>query len=492
MAKGWDKIKDKIEAGAGTARPADWEAMNAKIQAYPTLSSGSGLVTQKVWLAFSLVLIGVSTWWYFSGASVNAGPENDLAPLQQEETPLVEEKTIEQLDAEEADADWRPERNKESRRQESLPITGEEGINEKHVPPGETGVKMVSVPDSRALAKTEQSLGNYHLEKTPVVEYAPQEPLDSEQEFAGQPDASGHFPEASASGSPGEKTQATDKNVASAPPGERNVEIAAQTAPEAEPEKPARDSTELEGQLAEEPLPSSAQAEDFYKANNGFALRSVQLGGKYANNFQGRQAWQVGGDVTLANKQWLINTGLYYGKSEESIDEVWYREQYQLDSTLRQQVSTHTVQEIRSYWVIDSFFAGHWENDTVLITVRDTAEVLYVDTTRLTLRQVNERIVSVSFVEMPILAGYEFQFNRFRLQFMGGLILNQSIKVDTEFGNSQKFGLSGVVQPALHYALSDHYSAYVRSGMRYALKPNAGTQANSFNYDIQLGIAIEW
>lgn len=491
MAKGWDKIKDKIEAGAGKARPADWEAMNAKIQAYPTLTGKAGFLVQKIWMGVSLLLIGFSSWWYFTDFSHDQNISN--VPVQY---PMEEKSDDVNDEIDDADikkpAGAQAEKTKELAKKEELtpslanpttPAKTEKPLRETMSPGIATApeVKALEKQSKFTFDKTKQD--NIAEKPLPVQENILASKLEQSKDL---PVLNRDFSEAELQPEIAEKPEsAQDSSIA-----EQNSSDPLSTSGEETTEN--ADSSAFAAKPESMPELASAGADDFYNANSGFKLRSVQIGGKYPYNFDNQQGWQMGGDVTLGSNNWLLNAGVYYGQDRQLIDEVSFRDQLQIDSSFTQQITSRNVQEIRSYWVIDSFFAGHWENDTVLITERDTAQILNIDTTRFNLRQVNERMVQTSYVEMPILAGYEFPMNRFSLQLMGGVILNQTITVGAEAASTERFGLSGVVQPALHYAFSSGYSAYIRSGMRYGLKPNASLNPHSFTYDIQLGIAIEW
>lgn len=491
MAKGWDKIKDKIEGGADAPRSADWEAMNAKIQAYPALNSSSALAFHKLWIAVSLLLVGAASWWYFTDFSHDQNISN--VPVQY---PLKVRSGDDNNEIYEAEinkpAGAQPEKTKELAKKEELtPSLANPTTPAKTEKPRTQANDLNIAAATEVTALEEQSefdddKAKHILEAEkplPVQENILESKMEQSKEL---PVLNRDFSEVELQPEISEKPESSQDSSVAEQSSSDSLTLEYREATE------KADSSAFAAKPESMPELASAEADDFYNANSGFKLRSVQIGGKYLNNFNNQQGWQLGGDVTLGSNNWLLNAGLYYGQDQRKFDEVAFREELQIDSSFTQQITSRNVQEIRSYWVIDSFFAGHWENDTVVVTVTDTAQILNIDTIRFKLRQVNERMVHTSYVEMPILAGYEFPINRFSLQIMGGVILNQTITVGAEAASTERFGLSGVVQPALHYSFSSGYSAYIRSGMRYALKPNASLRTQSFYYDIQLGIAIEW
>jgi hypothetical protein len=222
--------------------------------------------------------------------------------------------------------------------------------------------------------------------------------------------------------------------------------------------------------------------------DNGFRFQAVNVTGQLLTNFQSGFIGYGGGiDADWSRGDWLINTGLYAYQIKYdpfltgSVDPTGFDSSYV--TTFQQR---DVFVRVDSAWVVQGPNQGGYVYDTITSTITDSVLVLKIDTAAI------NRVQQISYVEMPVLLGRRFQFNRYTLDVYGGTILNQLVQTGSgETANRQSLGLDLLLQPSIGYQLSTNWSLKARLGLRYSLL-NQDFRKKQLTSSFQFGVGYSW
>lgn len=237
---------------------------------------------------------------------------------------------------------------------------------------------------------------------------------------------------------------------------------------------------------------SSASAEDdLLGKQSPFRLAALSWSGQYHYRSGASHWWSSGLNLHLNYDRWRLETGLQYGQARYP----WEREvnlgrQLRIDSTLNEIIEQRQEQRTRTYWVVDSFQAGHWETDTFTVQVVDTTYQLKVDTIEVERRQIESQYITQDYQELPILFGYAWQGPKWSLAIKGGLVLNRAtyLRLGENAETGSSYGLFSVLRPELSYRFNAHWSVGFGPQWRAVLRENkalTGSKAQ-WGFDLQL------
>lgn len=231
-----------------------------------------------------------------------------------------------------------------------------------------------------------------------------------------------------------------------------------------------------EGGIADQGARASAAEEQVLSAQSPFKLEAVSWASNYHYRSGAEHWWSSGLQLNLALDRWLLEVGVQYGQlyspQERTVN---LGRQWRIDSTLSQEIEQRQEQRTRTYWVVDSFFAGHWQTDTFTVQVSDTTYRLHVDTITVSTEQKATRYLVQDYQELPLVFGYRWQKNRWSLALKGGVVLNRATYLlSGEQGQTgSAYGLFTVFRPEVQYRLSPHWSLGLGPQWRAVLKQNA-------------------
>lgn len=498
MAEDWRKLKDKIGADAQGPTPADWEAMQVKIGAQPALAPRGS----KAWLlAGGLgLVIGITVMYLWPSAAGEQGAETTVTiPAEEVVTlePVV--KHNESINASE-----------EISVKEVLSISQSEGLTEdktvnssdKRI--GKEAVASIVASQSK---KTEWngvaniSGGSKSRNKTnPSLEAGSISLADSGAEFKSEPTINVDAPISIEEKGTEEKSAISnvleEDRVASRE--SENLD-----APETITKETS--SIVLQGDslaFVEEEAAPASQAEvsekpkPFIPASAGFALNRVNFAAGLTHDFRTPStfAYGFGFDLQWQKQRQFFSAGLSYYRIEQGLSRSTLLNRSRIDSTWKQEVEPKEVTEIRRIWVIDSFQAGRYVNDTIVRTVVDTSVILQVDTNQYQTNFVKQVVRPYYYAELPLLYGYQFGRGPWQLQVAGGVALQQAIAYSNdEDGSRSLFGMSALMQPALAWRYNDRWSALARVQLRYPLQQDVALyEEPALRYSFQLGVSFRW
>ncbi len=502
MAENWNKLKDKIGADAQGPTPADWEAMQAKIDAQPSLRPA---VASKLWVnwlvAGSLgILLGIAVVYFWPNASGEQGLEvNDAQAMP----------ALSKGDEEASEVAAKRKRENVAFEENSTSST-EHSVNQNEIQATEIrelnlnqSVTTVNVVDQ------EEDIAANREQNQEITRAEPE--VNGFKAFPNQDFSSGATPEITEEGS--------DFAAANA-----SQELASPSASNMEAETEADDNPSGESLMANADLPSidssagqtkafRAEQQDsseaavienaegaanaaFIPPSTGFKLEraNLLLGLNHDLQSPATSAYGFGLELQWQKKAQFFIAGIGYYRIEQGLRFESLAQTTRLDSTWKEEIGTKEIKEVSRIWVIDSFQAGHYVYDTTLRIVADTNIILNVDTNQYQTKIVNQTVRPYYYAELPLLYGYQFGRGPWQFQVAGGLALQQAIAYSNdEDGSRSLFGMSALMQPALAWRFSDRWSALARVQLRYPLKQDVALyEEPAFRYSFQLGVSFRW
>lgn len=529
MAGGWNKITEKADQSRFEGPlPGDWEAMSAKIAAEPTLNTKGG--RGGFWWGIGLgllVMISIGAGYLF------IGDNGDTSINQQEGVIVIDKDEAKNLQVMDDNAGESLSSNTQEEPKLDLQHSAKEvgetnddgtvsqaeyGLNYQEVEEAviadewdNAGAEVESEAREEAISTMtagNSGLGEDRLEASEQStveseEIEIEEPLDEMVSFSNQ-----DVNEEAEANDILSVAEIAEGNASDAEGGE-NAVLEDQTEPEelmegeeieiiSDRDKEeiidiVLDDTEVENanSLMEEEEDGDPVAVDL--RSMGFRLNSMSMGAKYLTDYsKDFYGAGVGVDVDLQKKWLLVNTGLSYYQlnSNRWINETWDEARY--DTTIMVQYDTAVTEHKYPVWVIDGPYQGHYDTISYNTSSIDSTVERNIDTAITSkTRRVEER-VKLSYIEMPILLGHRFRFNRFAVDVCGGVALSQTVSSNLEGGDqSEKFGLTAVLQPGVRYYLTPAWSLFVRSGLRYGLVADEFRKDKLYS-NFHLGLTYHW
>ena len=513
MAEGWNKITDKADQGRFEGPfPGDWEAMNAKIGAQPTLNT---VPKKGAWwwgaggALLVLLSLGVAFWFYSPEQKVadDRASENVIESI--EESPKLrqqqnngreivsDQKNTEiQIDeripiaSENVEVKSISKKQVQKTRVYSAPIEAEENSDNKvaEIAPSkvegqESDLIISDVNFDEAIEEEGVSIAEFSsAEPTEMIvlnENAETENIQSQQAAVNHSELEG-------------VEAITNDEILS----ESKVEGIAEESSQGEVITEEKD-VEAEKEIAAAVVSKEEDDEDEIQPVNlrshGFRMNSLSLGGKYLTDYSGDfYGTGVGVDIDIQKGNWLFNTGVsYYTFNRNLFANDTYEKENYTDIRTTNWDTTTTIR-LDSVWVIDGPFSGHYVNTSDTTTLVDTTVTSRTDTSiaRITARE--EIRVKLSYVEIPLLIGQRFKFNRLAIDVYGGVALSQITSSNLEGGDiSEKFGVAAILQPGFRYYITEKWSVFGRSGLRYSLVSDQFRE-RKFYSNFHLGLTYHW
>lgn len=548
MANSWKKITDKIDkAPVNGPHAADWEAMNAKIAAHPALatSKGRGGFWLKTGLGVLLLaILGLAYLVFSPGRDSQIAPEERTMQTQNsvsESSSSTDEKVNEEVRATSEDLgedDIKVDENLNSKTtQQKEWVVDNKGVD--HSGTKTTGHIEVAATEFTAAAEIVESSGKSNATSVEPVE---QEGLDNaeeevmetetfEEEFVSAADLSQQNEIANAPeledvnlSEESEVEESFEPEIVS-PGNEKTVLVENQTEDDevvAEPmEAEVSDEAIVEEVTDENMIAESVQEEEVMVEeaaadginslvqqgeeessdhagavslrSAGFKLNGLNIGVGYSTDFsEDLYGTGLGVDVDIQRGGLLLNTGVHYyqmntmSRFTNTLTNVKY------DTTFNTVWDTTVTVVKDSAWVIDSAWAGHWADKSYTETNISSKTDTVQDSTVTKIETKEIRRVKLSYIELPIMAGHRFRFNRFAVDLYGGVVLNQLTTGTVEGSDIQKkFGMDAVLQPAVRYFVKPQWSVFARTGLRYGLVSNEYRPQKLYT-NFQLGLTYHW
>lgn len=513
MAEDWDKLKDKLGAYASGPTPADWEAMQTKIAAQPSLQPATAATSWLNWLVagFLGLVLGISAvyfWPAVSGEQTGKEQSVDNAFQNQNSIPPSDDNVIESnllLDAPQTAATGNEEnantplapRLNEANETESPTINElEQSLSPELLPNG----KQISAESAASVASASQSNSEARILGDNLQEM-PARDLSS---IAGPPNLVSSNPDpAGAEPNIKESAEESTSNLA---PAKSEMEAREETEINLPATKPAVAADTLAGLASltegddrskdESPSSASENPAPFIAPSTGFKMEQVNMSTAWNYDFRSpaTSVYGIGLELQWNKQRQFFTVGLGYYRIEQGIEQSRFASETRLDSTWKQVIENREEIEIRRIWVIDSFQAGHYENDTIRRMVVDTTITLQVDTNQYQTKIVSQTVRPYYYAELPLLYGYRFGKGPWQAQLAGGVALQQAIAYSMdEDGSRSLFGISALIQPALTWRFSDQWSALARVQMRYPLIQDVALYEEPvLRYSFQLGVSFRW
>lgn len=511
MAEGWNKITDKADQGKFEGPFAsDWEAMNAKIEAQPALNTSP---KKGAWwwgvggVLLMLLSVGIAYWFY----------DSDQKLMDRSSR----ENTIEQVsDPQKNNQSIAKQNNDEDLvgSQKSISLKERaafESTSNKSINPDEDLYKATSIKEEEGLGNTVSAVKpvkpEYVLENLVVSEVITDEPSQEDEE----PIEERLEIEPVQSIASIENTEVESGSAQNLP--ESNTEVMTseevtndEARAEVESEVIAEESSVEEEKVSEEQAEETVEEiastivsrddeeddDEIQPVNlrsHGFRMNSLSLGGKYLTDYSGDfYGSGIGVDIDIQKGNWLFNTGVsYYSLNRNLYATNTYEKQNYTEIRTTAWDTTVTISP-DSVWIIDGPFLGHYVNTSDTTTTIDSTVTSRTDTSTTKITAQEETRVKLSYIEVPLLVGQRFKFNRLAIDLYGGVALSQITSSNQEGGDiSEKFGVSAVLQPGLRYYLTEKWSVFGRSGLRYSLVADQFREKKIYS-NFHLGLTYHW
>ena len=490
MAGDWKNIKDKLQADGQGPSAADWQAMEAKIAAQPSLNAGSGRPLWFTWVLAGLVgvLIGWSTWYFLPNES----------QLEAQDSEQSEGLHRGEISAEPLPANLKVQEEIPNQKPQEQERIGEVKPSPAPVKSSEVNkVQMdVSAPRSDFSEDLAQKAEPNELEslqqEVPEPQASPTTVLAAEVDPRKDKEATSAIAEPN-----GSDLQSTSIRAEDSEESEEVSNLATTDTSDTSPLLPgAKEASEERPESAESSgLPAAAEAEDFISPQTGFSLSQANFTGSYLSDFASPMTYASGFNFDLEwqkGRQFLA-TGLAYHQMNLAQERVLSQQLISIDSSYREEISSRQVIEVRRNWVIDSMFHGRYVYDTIVRTVVDTTTILEVDTNQYSSNFVRHLVKRFYYAELPILYGYHWRMDKFSIALAGGLALQQAVAYQDEIsGAKSRFGMSALLQPSIAWNLSERWSLLSRMQMRYPLQESVLFETKTLRYSFQLGVSYHW
>lgn len=512
MAEGWNKITDKADQGKFEGPFAsDWEAMNAKIDAQPALNTSP---KKGAWwwgvggVLLMLLSVGIAYWFYDSDqklmdSSVRENIIEQVSNPQKNNQSITKQNNAEDLVG----------------GQKSISIeerTAFESTNNKSINPEEDLFNVTSNKEEEGLENTVESVkpvkqdqSNENLvifevttdvplqeeEEKPIEERLEIEPVESIASIENTEVESGstqNLPESNTEVMTSEEVTNDDAKA------EVESEVIAEESP-VEEEKVSEEQEEVTVEEIASTMVSrdDEEEEDEIQPVNlrshGFRMNSISLGGKYLTDYTGDfYGSGVGVDIDIQKGNWLFNTGVsYYSLNRNLYATNTYEKQNYTEIRTTAWDTTVAISP-DSVWIIDGPFLGHYVNTSDTTTTIDPTVTSRTDTSTTRITAQEETRVKLSYIEVPLLIGQRFKFNRLAIDLYGGVALSQITSSNQEGGDvSEKFGVSAVLQPGLRYYITEKWSVFGRSGLSYSLVADQFREKKIYS-NFHLGLTYHW
>lgn len=505
MARDWKNIKDKLQADGQGPSAADWEAMQAKIAAQPSLNPPA---RRPLWLSWAIagalgVLLGWSTWYFM--------------PLGQEQEELTVKPEIKATEKPAESVDLNQEMKSSS---EELELKLKDNAEKIAVEPKlsnstelKEGKRTSSKSELESLAKSEQSRREEALASDESAGSTAPLPLNQKSSQGERPSTDGreeqlpsennNLPKPSLDLKPGQEAalsapQASEE-VSSETPSENKAGQIPPSVPALKDEASEKDPAETSepkvdgNEAGEAKLP--AAEEDFVHRNTGFRLAQANLSLSYLHDFNRPATYAPGLNFDL---EWqkgaqFLSAGLAYHQLNLAQEKMVSVSSISIDSSYRQEIASREVIEVRRNWVIDSMFHGHYVYDTIRRTVVDTNFILEIDTNQYRSNFVRQSVKRFYYAELPIMYGYRWRLDRINIALAGGIALQQAVAYQDETSNAvSQFGMSALLQPQIAWSVSERWSLLGRVQMRYPLQESVLFEDKALRYSFQLGVSFHW
>ncbi len=249
--------------------------------------------------------------------------------------------------------------------------------------------------------------------------------------------------------------------------------------------------TEEEDTSETSSLNISSEAESPDLAKSGFKLTTVSAGGLFLTDYSKNLIGYGGGlDLDWQRNGWLLNTGLFY--SQMDFEKENFTDYVSYDTSIVEVTTIRGAKWVRALWVILGEGKGEYKYDTIITPVTDTTYESRIDTSTITTKSIERTVVRMSYIEMPLLFGHRFRFNNFGVDIYGGAVLNQTISITQGESEQQKsFGMDILFQPAIRYYVRPELSVYTRAGLRYGVMGD-DLRTQKLYSSFQIGLSYHW
>ena len=518
MASSWKKIFDKIdETSPGGPFASDWEAMNKKIEAQPSLNSSSK--KGGLWLRaglgivlLALIALGTFTFWP-QQVEKPAVIENTTSPSPSQ---ISERNNSTTENSVGADPMISADNATKIQTKQSTLSEGKENVvatTPVEVPVSDNSI-ISNTPDEAA---TEPAFyGNEAGEARKAIttkegskhEFTPGEFFTEANSLGEAENVTGNDADTGTN-----KLMTTKESLGKEELVKESTELADFSNPASMDQMTVMEKVELarrdisfaveelhllnteaeEDKLEIYDLQSSASTEASHLRHSGLRITALNAGALFFTDYSS-DVYGIGGglDIDIQRKGLLLNTGLHYYQLNNTNRFERTQMKTLVDTSYSYQIDIRTETTVDSTWIVRGPWQGGYVYDTTRQTIIDTVTLTSVDSTSIKLKIREEQKIRLSYVGIPILAGHRFRLNRFAIDVMGGVTLHQLTLGNTEgFQVESRFGVDVVVQPALRYYFLPEWSVYGKAALRYSLTENDYRPQNLYN-GFQLGLTFHW
>lgn len=168
--------------------------------------------------------------------------------------------------------------------------------------------------------------------------------------------------------------------------------------------------------------------------------------------------------------RWSWQSGWLKGHAAVRLSHTHTREHFRVDSTRQLEIRPHLVEHVYRYWVIDSFFQGGYQYDTIYQLRQDSLVTWRQDTTRVKTTISQDERGQLQYQSLPLLIGYHWDWGRWELLIQAGTRLEHWRYKGLEGRENDFWQLSTQLRPQLLYHLSPHWQVGLGAGWSQPLR----------------------
>ncbi len=503
MADNWKHIKNKMESGTPPAFEAgDWEAMQQKIDATPSLAVSKSKGGIWFWGAGILLIAMVSTFLWFTSAETSADADSDTTLSNTyNKNEKGNSSNIENDVQNQVGVNENPNTTN-STRTETENI---EPLREETNLQGE--VEMQNTVSQASNINAVKSLGSQKSEIAARVkrgESKRESESKSKSKREGDDENSFEKPRLTQSSNNQRSNrvfqnslQAEESEIDEAIEGESSLGNIAEPIVFTSPPRvlsPKEISFGNIESFQNSPLPqlnvaSNIKNNKSFNARFGVRISGVNVGAAMLTDFT-EYHFGYGLGVDVQKKNWLFQTGLYNYQITKNLVEINLSNNLVFDTIITQTVRTDSITRVDSAYVITGPFMGGYVFDTTITITQDTIVNQSVDSTMERKADVLQKQQRFSYTELPLLFGYRFINRHIGVDLVGGVIVGKATYQNADATLEDNYDMKLSFQPTVRYFIRPEWSVYSSVGVRYQVQNSPILKP--LNYSFQVGVSYHW
>lgn len=484
MSKLWNSIKSKVDQSATSMQEGDWAAMESLLDASPATAPNR----QRRWGLFSVLILGVmglsallaQPWSHTKPASEVISSEK-IVPIEVE-NPAANSSlsSISKENVQSQDEDLSTTSSKDDAPLESSSST-------EALVVGENTPQMAVPADTR----NESGVGNEKVEQHTGVEGEGSSDPTHDLVSTEAPVVLNASLESDHEDRRTERETTIELNGKSwmyDGSNELSTEALRPTVQFTEEAPSIADSIEVE---PEEQSDSESSASPIVQSSSS-KNTGLYVEGHYAFSpalNSGLLSNELGLEVGYNWKGWTFQTGAHYVNTNGFVTTDFTEDVLVYDTTTTTSFEHGVDTSVVKYWVITGYYTGEYRYDTTYTNYTDTIYTVNIDSVRNTEHRTKRSAITTSYVQIPILAGYEWRSGPWGVRLQGGVNVRSLTYISDEFESTTSWGMDAVIRPAISYHWNSKWNVFLRTSLKMPVTSDPLLNRNNFTR-VSLGIGV--